>query len=385
MTKRMRKIIIVALCGLITLITASVSAYERDDIEDVAKVRFVPSTAQVIVDDVSPGKATVTAMATLENPSRHRRTVGLRMMLYDPYGKLIANGETEVTLRASKRQKSGQRVLLEKPMLWSTADPALYTLVVEIVDNGRVTGREQTTAGICKGEIVDGSHVMVNGSLMAIKGFALNEDAVSDKEKLRRLVRLMKMSGANVIVNKGSRKAETLAGMADREGILLIDTLPASSGRHPSLISAEKYLSEVCSSVVEDANIMDSAGFPNAEFYRYESMWQGDRNFSNRYRTDSAPAGTPVALKVTAEQQKMSANDFNPCYVVAEIVDSQGRLCRDAAGTIRFTATNRPEMIVKAFGGRALIPIYGNGRKGTIKVEARSEGLRNGSTSVLSL
>jgi beta-galactosidase len=114
-------------------------------------------------------------------------------------------------------------------------------------------------------------------------------------------------------------------------------------------------------------------------------------------RKQLATVGAPAAIRLTPERSKGGATRGDVSYVAVEIVDSQGRIVPDAATSIQLSLSGPAELIAfgsanpvavgslqsptaQTWNGRALAIVRGKGPAGGVKIEARAEGLRSGST-----
>ena len=130
---------------------------------------------------------------------------------------------------------------VEKPVLWEVRNAYLYTIVIRIMDGEAVFDEYCDRIGIRTFEIVDGSFHL-NGHPVYLKGFGRHEDADIrgrglDLPTLKRDFELMKWIGANSFRTSHYPYAEEVYYMADEEGFLIIDEVPAV-GMFESLMNA---------------------------------------------------------------------------------------------------------------------------------------------------
>ncbi len=117
--------------------------------------------------------------------------------------------------------------------LWSPADPHLYVLNVELLNDGKVADRYNQSFGVREVKIADGK-LLLNGEPIYLKGFGRHEDfAVLGKGLSLPLVvkdfGLLKWINANSFRTSHYPYAEEIMAMADRQGFLVIDEVPAVS------------------------------------------------------------------------------------------------------------------------------------------------------------
>ncbi|MEZ4863017.1 MAG: beta-glucuronidase [Caldilineaceae bacterium] len=119
------------------------------------------------------------------------------------------------------------------PRLWGPDDPHLYSLTVTLNQQGKVVDRYQLAIGI-RTVAVEGDQLLLNGNPIFLKGFGKHEDfpihgrginlplTIRDNSLLRWL-------GANSYRTAHYPYAEEAMLLADREGLLIIDEIPAVS------------------------------------------------------------------------------------------------------------------------------------------------------------
>ncbi|MCA9890402.1 MAG: beta-galactosidase, partial [Anaerolineae bacterium] len=117
--------------------------------------------------------------------------------------------------------------------LWSMDSPYLYDLVITLQDGGLVVDRYSLEIGIRTIE-VRGTQLLLNGEPVYLKGFGRHEDFYASGRGLNQplIVKdysLMKWVGANSYRTSHYPYSEEEMRMADREGMLIIDEIPAVS------------------------------------------------------------------------------------------------------------------------------------------------------------
>jgi beta-galactosidase len=104
-------------------------------------------------------------------------------------------------------------------------------------------------------------------------------------------------------------------------------------------------------------------------------------------------SGDPAAIRLTADRKKIGADPLDLCFITAEIVDSQGRVVPRAVNRVRFRVEGEGEILAvdnglqtsmdpfkaserSASNGLCLAIVKSKGNRGTIRIEADSEGLQ---------
>jgi beta-galactosidase len=162
----------------------------------------------------------------------------LRTSILDASGAPVAQVETPLreVRRRGPRQRGArgrgaaisQTLLVKDARLWSVDDPYLYTLLSELLVDGKVTDTERTTFGI-RSFSMDAEHgFRLNGVPMKLKGGCVHHDngllgAASFDRAEERKIELMKASGYNAIRCAHNPPAPAMLDACDRLGMLVID------------------------------------------------------------------------------------------------------------------------------------------------------------------
>ena len=120
---------------------------------------------------------------------------------------------------------------IENVRLWNVHAAYLYSFVIRITDGETVVDEYHEKIGIRTFEIKDGNF-RLNGKAVYLRGFGKHEDADIrgrglDLATVKRDYELMKWIGANCFRTSHYPYAEELYQMADEEGFLVIDEVPA--------------------------------------------------------------------------------------------------------------------------------------------------------------
>ena len=120
---------------------------------------------------------------------------------------------------------------IDNVKLWNVHAAYLYNFVIRITDGETVVDEYAERIGIRTFEIKDGNFLL-NGKPVYLRGFGKHEDADLrgrglDLATVKRDYELMKWIGANCFRTSHYPYAEELYQMADEEGFLIIDEIPA--------------------------------------------------------------------------------------------------------------------------------------------------------------
>ncbi len=156
----------------------------------------------------------------------------LRVTASDSYhgsGRAEAAGQT-VKL-AFENGEATAVLRLPKARAWSPADPHLYALTVSLGDGAAPIDSYSLDVGVRTIE-VRGDRLLLNGQPIQIRGSARHEDFAINGRGLNlpvavRDVQLLKWIGGNSFRTSHYPYAEETLRLADREGMLVIDEIPA--------------------------------------------------------------------------------------------------------------------------------------------------------------
>ncbi|MCT3398792.1 beta-glucuronidase [Lentilactobacillus hilgardii] len=120
---------------------------------------------------------------------------------------------------------------VDHPNLWNVRDAYLYTIKFELMNDGKIVDEYADQIGLRTIEI-KGHEILVNHKSVYLRGFGRHEDSIYagrgfDLNVERRDMNLMKWIGANSFRSSHYPYDEQVYKFADREGILVIDEVPA--------------------------------------------------------------------------------------------------------------------------------------------------------------
>ena len=144
----------------------------------------------------------------------------VQLALFDAKGHCVA-------------QKDGTEGVLyvENARLWQVRNAYLYRLRIRIMDGEELIDEYEQEIGI-RTVKVEGTDILINGEPVYLKGFGKHEDSDIVGRGfsigiMKRDFELMKWIGANSFRTSHYPYSEEIYQMADREGFLIIDEVPA--------------------------------------------------------------------------------------------------------------------------------------------------------------
>jgi beta-galactosidase len=181
--------------------------------------------------NVTTSTATLTLQTEVENGGEGERTASIRTKLLDTKGKVIASDISQAS--SIKNQAFGtfnQSIEIQNPQLWSPSNPYLYTLKVEVLEDGKVVDAEEIKTGIRSLKIEAGA-LTLNGEKVVIRGTNRHQEypyvgnALSDNAQYRDAYKI-KQAGFNFVRSSHYPHANSFLDACDELGILVMDAIP---------------------------------------------------------------------------------------------------------------------------------------------------------------
>jgi beta-galactosidase len=183
---------------------------------------------------VSAEAATVAVRGALTNASASSRQLTVRTQLLDQAGRVVAQQQSRLTLRAGATQEFRQALpALRRPHLWSPSDPYLYQSVSQIVDTKQNTVLDEVRnpVGMRWFRFEAATGFFLNGQPLKLIGTNRHQDypglgnALPDALAVRDIQLLKEMGGNFLRVSHYPQDPAVLAA-CDRLGILASVEIP---------------------------------------------------------------------------------------------------------------------------------------------------------------
>ena len=182
----------------------------------------------VTTSEISNDNATLNIVTTVQNSGNKNETVTLKSILNDMDGAVIAETESSVSVVAGQKSDISHTLNISSPKLWDIENPYLYSLVTEVIKDGKCIDRYTTTTGVRdfkfdaeKGFILNGKQTKINGVCMhhdlGCLGAAVNTRAIE------RQLQILKEMGCNGIRCSHNPPAPELLDLCDKMGFIVMD------------------------------------------------------------------------------------------------------------------------------------------------------------------
>lgn len=182
----------------------------------------------VTTSEISNNNATLNIVTTVQNSGNNNETVTLKSILNDMDGSVVAETESSVSVVAGQKSDISHTLNISSPKLWDIDNPYLYSLVTEVIKDGKCIDRYNTTTGVRdfkfdaeKGFILNGKQTKINGVCMhhdlGCLGAAVNTRAIE------RQLQILKEMGCNGIRCSHNPPAPELLDLCDKMGFIVMD------------------------------------------------------------------------------------------------------------------------------------------------------------------
>ena len=144
----------------------------------------------------------------------------------DASGRRVASGSAAVALGAQPKTATSD-IRVNRPHLWSTDKPYLYTLRTDLVVGHHVVDSVSTPFGMRWVVVDPQGGLALNGRSMKIQGVDLHHDqgalgAAVNKDALYRQMKIMKSMGVNALRTSHNPPAPELVEVCDELGIVMM-------------------------------------------------------------------------------------------------------------------------------------------------------------------
>lgn len=178
------------------------------------------TTPRTYIRDIALTTDVIGPNAQVEYTVQAEGDAEIRVFLHDETREIVANGTGPI----------GQ-LIIENARLWQPLNAYLYTCVVELWRDGQRLDVYEQPFGVRTVAVKDGKF-LINGRPFYFKGFGKHEDSLLHGRGFDEVVNvkdlnLLKWMGANSFRTSHYPYSEELMRLADREGIVVIDEVPA--------------------------------------------------------------------------------------------------------------------------------------------------------------
>ena len=219
---------------------------------------------RVTTPDIDRERAIVEIATTVENASRHTRTMRVAWEVIAPGGGIVARADAPVTVLPGEPATARVRVAVEDPALWHPDAPALHRVRASLADGETSVDADAVSFGIRRLQLDAARGLRINGDAVLLRGACVHHDngplgaATPDAAEDRR-VRLLKEAGFNALRSAHNPMSRAMLEACDRHGMLVMDELADVWTRSKTAFDAapsfpDRWRHDVAAMVAKDLN-----------------------------------------------------------------------------------------------------------------------------------
>ncbi len=166
----------------------------------------------------------------IKNETESKQKVRLRITFSDEQGKNKEFLTSENFINPGEDSFITENISIEDPNLWSTSNPKLYNVRVEVIANGKIVDTQEIRTGIRDIELT-GNAFYLNGEKLFINGTNRHQEypyigyAISDEAQYRDAYKI-KEAGFNFVRLSHYPQATAFLDACDELGLLVMNAIP---------------------------------------------------------------------------------------------------------------------------------------------------------------
>ena len=193
-----------------------------------ATVHIEPDGVQVSTESADEAYAVLSVRTTVVNETGRAKNLRLQSIVRGPEGGEDGSEESPFFLKAGERRTLSQRILIQKPALWSEDSPALYRVESRLTEGGETLDAACDRFGVRTLSLDAARGLRLNGRSVKLRGACIHHDsgilgAATYEDFHRRQIRLLKEAGFNAIRMSHHPAAPALLRACDELGMLVMD------------------------------------------------------------------------------------------------------------------------------------------------------------------
>ncbi len=186
-------------------------------------VRIAPWGTFISTPKISTAEALIKIETNIEYKYIYIQNYSLETSIYDYSNKKLG---TYIVKQA--QQKNLQNIIIKQPLLWAAEKPVLYYAISTIKKGEQVIDEYKTVFGIRSIIFTPQKGMLVNGSVVKLKGICMHDDLgplgmAVNKSVLKYRLQLLKNMGCNGIRGTHNPHTPELLELCDEMGFYFID------------------------------------------------------------------------------------------------------------------------------------------------------------------
>jgi beta-galactosidase len=202
--------------------------YRHVWLKEAEPVHLSLSGDYITTSEVSLSSAKIRIETNVVNETDQSMPITLQIRILDDKGREVIGQKDVNHFAAGSQSNLVDNLVLPDPKLWSTEEPVLYTVVSELLQNGKLVDESRTKFGIRTISFDARNGFRLNGKTTKLKGGCFHNDngplgARAYDRAEERKVELMKASGFNAIRCSHNPPSPAFLNACDSLGMLVID------------------------------------------------------------------------------------------------------------------------------------------------------------------
>ncbi|MGY6649765.1 glycoside hydrolase family 2 TIM barrel-domain containing protein [Wenyingzhuangia sp. IMCC45574] len=202
----------------------------RDVTLKIRNKTYVPNwSLYVTTPEISKEKAIVKAAFKLKTEFKETKTITAKTeVLYK--GSIVSSKEENCTVTPSKVSKVDVSLEVLNPKLWAPKTPELYTVRVQLFDDGELIGEESTRTGIRTLGYDKDTGFSINGVQTKLKGVCLHHaggpiGSAIYKRTIQRQLEILREMGCNAVRTSHNPFSTEFLETCDEMGFLVMNEM----------------------------------------------------------------------------------------------------------------------------------------------------------------
>ena len=182
-------------------------------------------------ENISPQAATLHVQTEVQNDGSQAQPAQVRTTLLDEKGQEVGQTTGEAgSIAPGGFGQVKQQLTIRQPQLWSPDQPYLYRVVVEVLRDGQVIDRQETSTGVRSIRFAAKSFLL-NGQPLRLRGTNRHQEypylgyAISDNAQYRDAWKI-KEAGFNFVRCSHYPPSPAFLQACDELGLLVMDSVP---------------------------------------------------------------------------------------------------------------------------------------------------------------
>lgn len=188
--------------------------------------------AFVTTPEIDDTAATVHATVRIANQASRPRNGNVRWVILDGAGRMVTQAGSSFQFDAHSAQELDHDLVVADPKRWDVADPHLYTLQTEIVEDGAIVDTYSVRFGIRSARFAEDGRFYLNGRPLKLRGLNRHQmfpyvgSAMPDRLQRQDADILRYELGLNIVRTSHYPQAPPFLDRCDEIGLLIFEEIP---------------------------------------------------------------------------------------------------------------------------------------------------------------